>query len=80
MRRAAFALRFGSLDPLISGQINSNTKLLMERDIRARVTKLAPFLQFDADPYPVVLGNRTVWIMDGYTTTDQYPYGQSLAR
>ncbi len=78
VRRAAFALRFGSLDPLISGQINSNTKLLMERDIRARVTKLAPFLQFDADPYPVVLGNRTLWIMDGYTTTDQYPYGQAL--
>ena len=78
VRRAAFALRFGSLDPLISGQINSNTKLLMERDIRARVTKLAPFLEFDADPYPVVLGNRTVWIMDGYTTSDMYPYGQSL--
>lgn len=78
VRRAAFALRFGSLDPLISGQINSNTKLLMERDIRARVTKLAPFLQFDADPYPVVLGDKTVWIMDGYTTTDMYPYGQAL--
>lgn len=78
VRRAAFALRFGSLDPLISGQITSSTKLLMERDIRARVTKLAPFLQFDADPYPVVLGNRTVWIMDGYTTSDMYPYGQSL--
>ena len=59
-------------------QISSNTKLLMERDIRSRVEKLAPFLQFDADPYPVVLGNRTVWIMDGYTTTDQYPYAQSL--
>jgi uncharacterized protein len=78
VRRAAFALRFGSLDPLISGQITSKTKLLMERDIRARVTKLAPFLQFDADPYPVVLGNRTVWIMDGYTTTDEYPYSQTL--
>src|SRR6476646_1639370 len=78
VRRAAFSLRFGSLDPLISGQINSNTKLLMERDIRARVTKLAPFLEFDADPYPVVLGNKTVWIMDGYTTSDRYPYGQSL--
>ncbi len=78
VRRAAFALRFGSLDPLISGQIDSDTKLLMERDIRARVTKLAPFLQFDADPYPVVLGDRTVWIMDGYTTSDRYPYGQSL--
>jgi uncharacterized membrane protein (UPF0182 family) len=79
IRKAAFALRFGSLDPLISGQINSNTKLLMERDIRARVTKLAPFLQFDADPYPVVLKNKTVWVMDGYTTTDQYPYAQALS-
>jgi uncharacterized membrane protein (UPF0182 family) len=79
VRRAAFALRFGSLDPLISGQINSNTKLLMERDIRARVTKLAPFLEFDADPYPVVLGDRTLWIMDAYTTSDMYPYGQSLS-
>ena len=79
VRRAAFALRFGSLDPLISSQITSKTKLLMQRDIRARVTKLAPFLEFDADPYPVVLGDRTVWIMDGYTTTDQYPYGQTLS-
>jgi uncharacterized membrane protein (UPF0182 family) len=79
VRRAAFALRFGSLDPLISGQINSNSKLLMERDIRSRVTKLAPFLQFDADPYPVVLGDKTVWIMDGYTTSSMYPYGQSLS-
>src|SRR5262249_13701343 len=78
VRRAAFALRFGSIDPLISGQINSNTKLLMERDIRARVEKLAPFLQYDADPYPVVLGDRTIWVIDGYTTTDEYPYSQSL--
>src|SRR3954447_26007602 len=78
VRRAAFALRFGSLDPLISGQITSKTKILMERDIRARVEKLAPFLQFDADPYPVVLGDKTVWILDGYTTSDMYPYGQSL--
>ncbi len=78
VRRATFALRFGSLDPLISGQINSNTKLLMEHDIRSRVTKLAPFLQFDANPYPVILDNRTVWVMDGYTTSNQYPYSQSL--
>ena len=45
----------------------------MERDIRARVTKLAPFLQFDGDPYPVVLGDRTLWVLDGYTTTDHVP-------
>jgi uncharacterized membrane protein (UPF0182 family) len=77
VRRAAFALRFGSVDPLISGQVTSRTRLLMERDIRARVDKLAPFLRYDADPYPVVLGDRTLWVMDAYTSTDMYPYSQS---
>ncbi len=77
VRRAAFALRFGSIDPLISGQVTSKTRVLMERDIRSRVEKLAPFLRFDADPYPVVLGNKTVWMMDGYTATNMYPYSQA---
>ncbi|MET0894257.1 MAG: UPF0182 family protein [Acidimicrobiia bacterium] len=77
VRRAAFALRFGSIDPLISGQVTPKTRVLMERDIRARVEKLAPFLRLDADPYPVVLGDKTVWMMDGYTASDMYPYSQS---
>ena len=37
---------------------------------------LAPFLDFDSDPYPVVVDGKLVWIIDGYTTTDQYPYAQ----
>jgi uncharacterized membrane protein (UPF0182 family) len=79
VKRAAFALRFGDINLLISGQIKPQTKLLMERDIKARVEKLAPFLHFDADPYPVVLGNKTVWVLDGYTTTTMYPYSQSTS-
>ena len=79
VRRAAFALRFGSLDPLISGQITSKTKVLMERDIKARVEKLAPFLKYDGDPYPVAMGNHTLWVLDGYTTTSMYPYSQSTS-
>ncbi len=79
IRRAAFALRFGDINPLISGQVTSSTKVLMERDIRARVEKLAPFLRFDADPYPVALGDKTIWVLDGYTTTGQYPYSQSTS-
>jgi len=79
IRRAAFALRFGDINPLISGQVTSDTKILMERDIKARVEKLAPFLQFDADPYPVALGNKTLWVLDGYTTTSQYAYSQSTS-
>ena len=76
VRKAAFALKFGQLDPLISGQITDESKILFNRDIRARVEKLAPFLQFDADPYPVIVGGKTTWILDGYTTSDQYPYGE----
>ncbi len=79
VRRAAFALRFGSIDPLISGQVTTSTKVLMERDIRARVEKLAPFLRYDGDPYPVAMGKHTIWVLDGYTTTSMYPYSQSTS-
>jgi uncharacterized membrane protein (UPF0182 family) len=79
VRRAAFALRFGDINPLISGQITGSTKILYERDIRDRVHKLAPFLDFDADPYPVVVDGEVVWVLDGYTTTDRYPYSQSTS-
>ncbi|MEX2269446.1 MAG: UPF0182 family protein [Acidimicrobiia bacterium] len=76
IRRAAFALRFGDPNPLISGQVNSESKVLMVRDVRDRAQKLAPFLKFDDDPYPVVVDNKLLWILDGYTTSDMYPYSQ----
>ena len=75
VRRAAFALRFGDVNPLISDQITGKSKLLMVRDIRERAAALAPFLHFDADPYPVISDGRVKWIIDAYTTTDRYPYG-----
>ncbi len=76
IRRAAFALRFGDINPLISGQVGGGTKVLYVRDIKDRVKKLAPFLDFDADPYPVVSGGRVTWVLDAYTTTSRYPYSQ----
>jgi uncharacterized membrane protein (UPF0182 family) len=79
VRRAAFALRFADINPLISGQVTGDTKILYERDIRDRVDKLAPFLDFDADPYPVVVDGEVVWVLDGYTTTNRYPYSQSMS-
>jgi uncharacterized membrane protein (UPF0182 family) len=48
------------------------------RDIMDRVQTAAPFLRFDADPYPVVLDGRLKWVVDGYTTTSRYPYAQSI--
>ena len=76
IRRAAFALRFGQLEPLISNFVTSDSRVFYVRDVRDRVEKLAPFLLFDADPYPVLLDGRILYVVDGYTTTDRYPYSQ----
>jgi uncharacterized membrane protein (UPF0182 family) len=80
LRRAAFALRFADINPLISGFMTPESRILYIRDIRERVQTAAPFLHYDADPYPVLLDGRIVWLMDAYTTTNRYPYGQRADR
>ncbi len=75
-RQAAFALRFGDINPLISGFVESDSRIIFNRDLRLRVQNLAPFLELDADPYPVISDGRVVYVVDAYTTSDRYPYGQ----
>lgn len=75
-RRLAFSMRFGDINPLVSGQLNSDSRVLYNRDIRDRLETLAPFLHFDNDPYPVIHDGRIVYMADAYTTTDRYPYSQ----
>jgi uncharacterized membrane protein (UPF0182 family) len=77
VKRAAFALRFADPNPFISNQITGDSKILYVRDIRDRVEQLAPFLDYDADPYPVIVDGRMKWVLDAYTTTNMYPYGQT---
>ena len=48
------------------------------RNVRDRLTKLAPFLSYDGDPYPVVVDGRVLWVVDGYTSTSHYPYAQRV--
>ncbi|MGH9112450.1 MAG: UPF0182 family protein [Acidimicrobiales bacterium] len=76
LRRAAFALRFGDINPLISDFMTDDSRVVYVRDVVERVTKLAPFLHADNDPYPVVIEGRVQWVVDLYTTTSRYPYGQ----
>jgi uncharacterized membrane protein (UPF0182 family) len=74
-RRMLLALDRGDLGKLpFSDDINSGSRLLMRRNVRERVSTLAPFLTFDQDPY-IVLGEdgRLSWILDGFTTSDRYP-------
>ncbi len=76
VRRGAFALRFGEFNLFASGFITPESRILYNRDVRERVAKVAPFVRFDGNPYPVVAEGRVVYVIDGYTTTDRYPYAQ----
>jgi hypothetical protein len=61
---------------LISDFITSDSRVLYKRTVHDRVTSVAPFLQFDRDPYAVLTDGRIKWIIDGYTTTNRFPYAQ----
>ena len=76
LRRLLFAIRFADTDILFTNQLTSESRILYHRKIADRVQVLAPFLAFDADPYPVLSGGRLLWIQDAYTTTQNYPYSK----
>lgn len=76
--RLIFATQYGEANFLFSSEINSDSKILYNRDPRDRVKMAAPFLTVDTRPYPAVVDGRIVWIVDGYTTAQNYPYAQTL--
>jgi uncharacterized membrane protein (UPF0182 family) len=76
LRRVLLAFDRGDLAKLpFSDDVNPQSRLLMRRNVRDRVAALAPFLTFEQDPY-IVLGDngRLSWVIDGFTTSDNYPY------
>jgi len=76
LRKLAFAFYYRERNILLSGAINPSSRILFVRDPADRVQKAAPFLKIDEDPYPAVVNGRVVWIVDGYTTLNSYPYSQ----
>jgi uncharacterized membrane protein (UPF0182 family) len=79
VRKAAFAGLFGSMKILLSNDISSGSRIMINRAIQDRAAKLTPFLRYDQDPYIVITDEgRLVWILDAYTTTDQMPYAMPL--
>ncbi|HEY3884027.1 MAG TPA: UPF0182 family protein, partial [Vicinamibacterales bacterium] len=77
-RRLLLALDRGDISKLpFSDDISATSRLLMRRNVHDRVAALAPYLTFDPDPYMVVRADGTLaWIMDGFTTTDHFPYAR----
>ncbi len=76
LRRLAFAMRLGDTNMLLSRDLIPGSRLLFRRAIRERVQTLAPFLNWDNDPYMVVDNGNLIWMMDAYTVTDRYPYSR----
>ena len=77
--RALYAAKFADVNILLSDRVNSDSKIIYDRTPRDRVQKAAPWLKADGDPYPAVVDGRIVWIVDGYTTSNSYPYSQRVA-
>jgi uncharacterized membrane protein (UPF0182 family) len=79
-KRLVFAWVLGDYRILISSQIEPDSQLLIYRNIRERVAKIAPFLEYDQDPYIVLNDDgKLYWMMDAYTTSEHYPYSEPFA-
>jgi uncharacterized membrane protein (UPF0182 family) len=76
LSKLAWSMRLGDTNMLLSSDLTDQSRILFRRNIRDRVEELAPYLRWDRDPYLVVDSGRLVWMMDGYTATDRYPYAK----
>ncbi|MCD0482841.1 UPF0182 family protein [Streptacidiphilus sp. ASG 303] len=74
LTRAAYAVKFSEPQLLYSGAITPGARILYDRTPKERVEAVAPWLSIDGDPYPVVVGGKVKWVVDGYTTSNGYPY------
>ncbi|MCX5908141.1 MAG: UPF0182 family protein, partial [Deltaproteobacteria bacterium] len=78
-RKILYAVRFGSFTTLLSNEIDSESRIMYYRKISDRVSRVAPFLRLDADPYLVVSPEgRVYWFLDGYTVTERFPYSEPV--
>jgi hypothetical protein len=79
LRKLAFAVRFGEIKILLSNDLTRDSRIMINRTVTERVREVAPFFHYDRDPYVVITDEgRLVWMLDGYTTTDRYPYSDPV--
>ncbi len=74
MRQLLFAVHFRDYEILVASQLGDDSRILYHRNVVDRVTTIAPFLQYDDDPYLVISEGRLVWMLDAYTLSNRYPY------
>ncbi|RWU82047.1 hypothetical protein CWN80_12400 [Janibacter hoylei PVAS-1] len=79
MRQAAYAVTHRDLKFLLSDAVGSDSRLLEHRTPSERVQRVAPWLTLDDDVYPTVVDGRIQWVVDGYTTSQNYPYSTAFS-
>jgi len=80
-KKMLFAARFGSFTILLSDDITSESRVMYYRKVTERVSHIIPFIELDGNPYMVISPEgRLIWILDGYTTTDRFPYSEPSAK
>ncbi|MGY5764934.1 UPF0182 family membrane protein [Brachybacterium sp. DNPG3] len=78
VNRLLYAIKFRDANIMISSYVNEDSQILYDRGPQERVREVAPFLSLDSQMYPAVVDSELVWVIDGYTTTDRYPYATSV--
>lgn len=73
LSRVLLAANLGDRNVFLSGSLTGDTRILLHRNINDRISKIAPFLQLDSDPYLVIADGRLYWVVDAYTQTDRFP-------
>ena len=76
-KRLSYALKFQSEQILLSDAVTDASQILYNRSPRERVAQVAPYLTLDNDIYPAIVEGKVVWIVDGYTTSANYPYSRA---
>jgi len=76
-KRLSYALKFQSEQILLSDAVTDSSQIFYDRSPRKRVAEVAPYLTLDSDIYPAIVKGRVVWIVDGYTTSPNYPYSRA---
>lgn len=76
LNRILFSLREGSMKLLVSSNVNSDSRIIINRNVVDRVNHIMPYLAYEKDPYMTIADGKLYWIIDGYTSSSYYPYSE----
>ena len=76
LNRALFAVREGSFKLLVSSNIDSNSRIIINRNVMERIETIMPYLSYEDDPYMVTVDGKLYWMVDAYTESTKYPYAE----